>query len=190
MSQIYLCPKCGLVYKNGVNGQKCTDCGVLLVNSGYSEDRWYALPRAERDQIKANLLKPERDKAKAFEESVKNMIVSSCQQIEGYRVIKQLGLVFGECIFKSGFFNRLTASWNNFGDLLSFGDAELSGSGELMKAAREYAINKMKEEAVRKEANAILGVDAESSIGGEIIHIMIYGTAVQIEQKTIEKPPV
>ena len=111
----------------------------------------------------------------------KSMIVSSCQSIDGYRAVEQYGIVFGECVFKSGFFKRLSASIDNFADFVSFGDQEMSGSTGLMDDARNYAMNKLITNAAAKGANAIIGLDAESSIGGELIHVMIYGTAVRIE---------
>ena len=39
----------------------------------------------------------------------------------------------------------------------------------------------MKSEAVELGANAIVGIDAETSFGGDIVHITIYGTAVYVE---------
>lgn len=70
----------------------------------------------------------------------------------------------------------------NFGDILSAGDKELSGTARLLSDARDYAITKLKDEAINRDANAIIGIDAESSVGGDIMHVTIYGTAVEIEK--------
>ena len=51
-----------------------------------------------------------------------------------------------------------------------------------MESAREYAIQKMISAAAEKGANAIVGIDSESSMGGEVMHVTIYGTAVRIER--------
>lgn len=186
MSEINICPKCGLVFKNGYDEQKCTDCGVFTIYSGYEEDDWYSLPRKERDTIKEHIRQngiaelDEKAKNIAWNRSI--MILSSCASVDGYCAVEQLGLVFGECVFKSGFFKRLSASFDNLDALLSAGDQELSGSAKLIDSAREYAIKKMKNEAAHRGANAIIGIDAESSVGDDVIHVTIYGTAVKLEK--------
>ncbi len=117
----------------------------------------------------------------AIEDAKNNMILTTCPSIEGYRMTQQFGLVFGEILFKSGFMNRLAASFDNFADLLSFGDQEMTGTTDLLENARKYAINKMITQAAKKGANAIVGIDFESSAGGSIIHITVSGTAVRVE---------
>ena len=44
-----------------------------------------------------------KQKEAEFNHSVENIILSTCPSIDGYRVVKQLGLVFGECLFKASF---------------------------------------------------------------------------------------
>ena len=118
---------------------------------------------------------------KQIEENRSSMMLSTCPSMEGYKVKKQLGLVFGECLFKAGFLKSLSASFENIGAVLSFGDKELSGTTTLLDNAREYAIRKMIDKAANLGANAIVGIDSESSAGGDIIHIAIMGTAVYLE---------
>ncbi len=186
MDQIHICPKCKLVYRNGHDGLKCTDCGTSTIDSGFTEKEWYSFPKEKRESIKASLTTPEieeeRKKQSELLDRKADIILTSCPSIDGYRATQQFGLVFGECVFKSNFFKRLSASFDDLGDVLSFGDKELSGSARLISDAREYALGKMVEAAANKGANAIIGIDAESSIGGELIHVMIYGTAVKIEK--------
>ena len=43
-------------------------------------------------------------------------------------------------------------------------------------------MTKLKEETIRRGANAVIGIDAESSFGGDLMHITIYGTAVVLEK--------
>ncbi len=79
--------------------------------------------------------------------------------------------------------NAFSASFKNLEDALaSFADdKELSGSSRLLESARNYAIRKMTSDAAARGANAVIGIDSETSFGGASIHIMIYGTAVRIE---------
>ena len=58
----------------------------------------------------------------------------------------------------------------------------MSGSTELIANARAYVMEKFKTKAIALGANAILGMDFESSIGGDIVRVAIFGTAVCIEK--------
>lgn len=124
----------------------------------------------------------EHNQWQALEKAKKEMLLSTCPTVEGYRVTKQLGLVFGECAYKTGFFKTLSASLDDTFDRLALSeDKELSGTARLLEAARDYAIRKMTAAAAARGANAVIGIDSETSIGGEIMHITIYGTAVVLE---------
>ncbi len=56
----------------------------------------------------------------------------------------------------------------------SFKEQEMTGMTALMERARDYAIQKMKNSAAERGANAILGIDAEASKGEEFMHVTIY----------------
>ena len=81
----------------------------------------------------------------------------------------------------AGALKSFFAAMENIGAAFSFGDREMSGTTAIMDDAREYAINKMIDKAARLGANAIVGIDSESSSGGDFMHIAIMGTAVNIE---------
>lgn len=49
-----------------------------------------------------------------------------------------------------------------------------------MEKAREYNIIKI--ETNNKGANAIIGIDVESSMSRDIVHIMIYGPVIVVEE--------
>lgn len=110
--------------------------------------------------------------------------LTTCNSIDGYKATKQFGLVFGETVFKTGFFKSLGASMTNIAQTIKWGDQELTGTGEIMDNARDYAINKMIDRAIQKGANAIIGIDTESTLSAEFVHITIYGTAVFIEKES------
>lgn len=131
----------------------------------------------------ANDHKKEEEKQadEQLEKAREEILLTTCPTVEGYRVTKQFGLVFGECVYKTGFLKSLGASVDNFFDIMSFGDTELSGTSRILKTARDYSTSKMIEEALSRGANAVIGVDSESSLGGDIMHVTIYGTAVKIE---------
>ncbi len=148
-------------------------------------EREYAgkdIARKAEDKAIREIEEKAAEEESAYQKAKEEMLLSTCPSVEGYRIIKQLGLVFGECAYKTGFFKSLSASLDNIGDILSSGDKELSGTARILNSARDYSMNKMIEAAIQRGANAVIGIDSESSIGGDIMHVTIYGTAVVIEK--------
>jgi len=122
-----------------------------------------------------------------LEEKIKNlkqnMILTSAPFVDGYRVRKQLGLVFGETVFKASLGKTIESSIEDFGNSLSFSSVEMSGVVGHMDSAREFAIEKLINRAAEKGANAIIAIDAEATVGGSnIARVTVYGTAVLIEE--------
>lgn len=109
-----------------------------------------------------------------------DFILTTAPTVEGYRIIGQYGLVFGETVFKHGFMSRLGASLSNAVDTVSWGSRELSGSMELIEEARQYAYDKMVNEAKSRGANAIIAIDSDNTFGGDVMYISLYGTAVKV----------
>ena len=148
-------------------------------------EREYAgkdIARKAEDKAIREIEEKAAEEESAYQKAKAEMLLSTWTSVEGYRIIKQLGLVFGECAYKTGFFKSLSASLDNIGDILSSGDKELSGTARILNSARDYSMNKMIEAAIQRGANAVIGIDSESSIGGDIMHVTIYGTAVVIEK--------
>lgn len=170
--------------------RKVEDNRDLLSSMGITDTGMEHIKKAVRINAPsvAAFLESQQKKIALDDDSLSEMILSTCPSIDGYRVVKQLGLVFGECAYKTGLMKSLSATFENMGDILTAGDKELSGTSRLLESAREYAIQKMKKAAGERGANAVIGIDSESSIGGDIMHITIYGTAVALEMSKDEKP--
>lgn len=105
-----------------------------------------------------------------------DFIFTTASSLEGYKIIRQCGLVFGETVFKHGFLSRLGAAINNIG----FGTREFEGSVDLIEKARDFAYQKMKADAISRGANAIIAIDSDNTFGGEIMYLSLYGTAVKV----------
>ena len=182
------CPNCGVPLMGGM--VICPKCKYdsRTSDGGESFRKYHEQKEREKAEAEQRRIAEEEAAIKAGNRDAirgklrKEMILTSCPGVEGYRVVRQCGLVFGEVAFKTGFFKSLGAAFDNFGDILSAGDKELSGTARLLSDARDYAITKLKDEAINRDANAIIGIDAESSVGGDIMHVTIYGTAVEIEK--------
>jgi len=140
--------------------------------------------------VKCNYAADETEDAQ-WEEKLKqlkeNMILTSAPFVDGYRVKKHLGLVFGETVFKASFGKSLESSIEDLGNLLTFQSTEMSGIVSHMDRARDFALSKLISKAAERGANAVIAIDAETTIpdGTGFAHVSIYGTAVLIEK--IEK---
>ena len=181
MGGMTVCPKCKYDTKTADGGKRH---GEWLADNGepIPETLLKAYPELQtQKEDKIRKIEEAENQKKQIEANKSTMMLSTCPSMEGYKIKKQLGLVFGECLFKSGFLKSLSASFENIGAVLSFGDKELSCTTALLDNAREYAIRKMIDKAANLGANAIVGIDSESSAGGDIIHIAIMGTAVYLE---------
>ena len=106
--------------------------------------------------------------------------LTTASSLEGYKVIRQCGVVFGESLFKHGTLKQLGAGISDTIDQLKFGSRELSGSTRLLEDARNHAYQKMISEAKRRGANAVIAIDSDNTIGGEYMYISLYGTAVLV----------
>jgi uncharacterized protein YbjQ (UPF0145 family) len=104
------------------------------------------------------------------------MIVSTTNDVAGYRVVQHLGLVRGITV-------RSRSVVGNFvGGIQSFFGGKLSVYVHLAETARQEAFDHMCEHARQGGANAIIGMryDANEIMDG-ITEVLAYGTAVKVE---------
>ncbi|MBC8987088.1 heavy metal-binding domain-containing protein [Pedobacter gandavensis] len=106
------------------------------------------------------------------------MLVTTTNSIEGRKVVKYIGLVSGETIIGANIFKDLFASIR---DVVG----GRSGSYEqVLREAKDTAINEMQQYASALGANAIIGVDLDYETvgsGGSMLLVAATGTAVIIE---------
>jgi uncharacterized protein YbjQ (UPF0145 family) len=107
---------------------------------------------------------------------VPTMIVSTTNDISGYKVVRHLGVVRGITV-------RSRSVVGNFvGGLQSVFGGKLSVYVTLAETARQEAFDHMVEHAGQGGANAIIGMryDANEIMDG-ITEVLAYGTAVFVE---------
>jgi uncharacterized protein YbjQ (UPF0145 family) len=106
------------------------------------------------------------------------MLVVTTPSIPGYRIVGVIGIVSGMSIRTRGLLGRLGASV----------EAIVGGRSEAyiteLKKAREEALKDLVEEAQRLGANAVVGVDFETSevLEGFLV-VTATGTAVVVERE-------
>jgi uncharacterized protein YbjQ (UPF0145 family) len=104
------------------------------------------------------------------------MIVSTTNDVVGYKIVRHLGLVRGITV-------RSRSVVGNFvGGLQSVFGGKLSVYVSLAETARQEAFDHMCEHAAQGGANAVIGMryDANEIMDG-ITEVLAYGTAVWVE---------
>ena len=158
MEFIYICPKCGLVYRNKTDASNiCSNCSIETISSGYDDQDWYAYSRDQREKLKKALMDPylnqatkqeiaKINKEKAKQEALTNILISSGFNFDGYRIVKYSGYISGDDavqIPRSGVFG------GNNGQNLT----------DALVRIRRQALKELKEAAYDLGCNAVIGVD-------------------------------
>jgi uncharacterized protein YbjQ (UPF0145 family) len=105
------------------------------------------------------------------------MLISTMNDVPGYRVTRVLGEVFGLTVRSRNAFSQGGAG------LKSMFGGELKGMTKNLQTSREEVIERMASEAEGRGANAVLAMRFDTSeMGNTWTEICAYGTAVVIEQ--------
>jgi uncharacterized protein YbjQ (UPF0145 family) len=107
----------------------------------------------------------------------KPMMVSTTNEVAGYRVVRHLGLVRGITV------RSRSVVGNFFGGLQTIFGGKLSVYVNLAETTRQEAFDHMCQHAAEAGANAIIGMryDANEIMDG-VTEVLAYGTAVIVER--------
>lgn len=107
-----------------------------------------------------------------------DMLVVTTNDLPGYEVVETYGEVFGLIVRSRNLFSNIGASFRTV-----FG-GEVKGYTTLLSDSREHALERLKQAAAAKGANAILAMRFDSGdIGGVMNEVAAYGTAVKVAKK-------
>ncbi len=102
------------------------------------------------------------------------MIVTTTPSVEGYQIAEYLGIVTGEAFMGANVIRDIFASVT---DIIG----GRSGAYEAKLAdARETALAEMQDKALSRGANAIVGVDLDYEVIGQMLMVSASGTAVRL----------
>jgi len=102
------------------------------------------------------------------------MIVTTTHNVEGYQIADYKGIVTGEAIMGANIVRDLFAGIT---DIIG----GRSGTYEAKLAdARETALREMQERASELGANAVVGVDLDYEVIGQMLMVSASGTAVRL----------
>ncbi|MDR2977543.1 MAG: heavy metal-binding domain-containing protein [Streptococcaceae bacterium] len=105
-----------------------------------------------------------------------DVMISTMNDMPGYKVTEVFGEVFGLT-------TRSRNAISSMGQgLKQIAGGEIKGYTSLQHSSREEAIARLKDEAAKKGANAILAMRFDSSTFGTVDSVAAYGTAVKVEK--------
>ncbi len=105
-----------------------------------------------------------------------DVLLSTTENIPGYRIVKVVGIARGGVVRAKHVGKDILAAFKNITG------GEIKEYTELLAEARETAIKRLKEDARRKGANAVIGLRfMTSAIASGAAEIFAYGTAVVVE---------
>ncbi len=104
------------------------------------------------------------------------MLLSTTDNIPGKKIVKHLGLAKGNTIRARHIGRDVMAGLRNIVG------GEITDYTKMMAESREQALDRMKADAEKMGANAVIGVSfATSMIMQSASEILVYGTAVVVE---------
>jgi uncharacterized protein YbjQ (UPF0145 family) len=105
------------------------------------------------------------------------MIVTTTENIAGYRVVQSKGQCFGVIVRSRGLAGNFIAA------LRTIIGGEIYEYTELLEQARRHALDRMVKNATAMGANAVVMMRFDSSeIGRTMSEIVAYGTAAVVEE--------
>jgi len=106
------------------------------------------------------------------------VVTTTTNDVPGYEVVEVYGEVFGLIVRSRNLFSNIGAGLRTI-----FG-GEVGGYTKLLSRTREEAVDRMRQEAKAKGANAVIGMNFDTSeLGGVMSEVAAYGTAVKIRPK-------
>jgi uncharacterized protein YbjQ (UPF0145 family) len=104
------------------------------------------------------------------------MIVTTSENVPGYRVSRVLGLAFGLTVRSRGMGGNMAAG------LKSLVGGEIRSYTKLLEDARREAVDRLVENSTAMGANAVVMMRFDSSeMGQTMSEIVAYGTAMVVE---------
>jgi len=105
------------------------------------------------------------------------ILISTMNDIPGYRVTAVYGEVFGLTARARNVFSNVGAS------LRTVVGGEAGGYTKLLSASREQAVERLRQATRARGGNAVIAMRFDANeLGGMISEVVAYGTAVTIER--------
>ena len=112
------------------------------------------------------------------------IIITTMNDLPGYEVTEVYGEVFGLIVRARNAFSNIGASFR------TFAGGEVKGYTKLLAESRNHAVDRLREAATERGANAVLAMRFDCNEIGDIMsEVAAYGTAVRVERRGSYAPP-
>lgn len=120
-----------------------------------------------------------------------NILLSTTHTLDGYIITQYIDIISSEVVYKVSFPRALSQMLTDTVDNWKiFSNNELRGTTALIQEAKDYVKNDLIEKAKDLGANAVVGIDIETSISNDgVAKASINGTAVKIVESETNKSP-
>ncbi|MBT3756418.1 MAG: heavy metal-binding domain-containing protein [Candidatus Cloacimonetes bacterium] len=151
---------------------KCSKCGkpLSVLNNRYKiNDILYCQSCKDLYRLK------EKENFPKVKAELEKIIITTTVNVEGYKVEKYLGIESVEIVIGTGPISELVSDFNDF-----FGQRSTKFEKKL-QVAKQMAFSRLKQKALDKSANAIIGIDIDyTEFTGNRIGLIVNGTLVHI----------
>ena len=194
----------------GLNGKICDQCqkNISNIRSGhlakakayfaniqiqsdmaqkFIEKQYTDYSSVECQDIADELLEEQKKLELQREQDLANFLLTTTSNLDGYKIKKYIDIVYSEVIYSINVFKSVDLFIKDSVDNFHiFSDKELRGTTELIQEAKNYAKRDLVKKAMALGANAVIGIDIESSLGSGTngaARVSINGTAVIVEKE-------
>ena len=186
----------------------CIHCGSDLAVTTQKTKQWYSMQSDDSkeefkqqirteyteehlEELRQLLLEKQRYEEKKRSRSqisplekqyrLNTFIMTTGCSFEGYVVTEYIDVLFDEILVGLGLGKAIVSGFDNF--FSSLAGSEATTMTNKLNEVKEQLKTRLIEKAIDMGANAMLGVDFESSKLGDLIMVSISGTAVRIEKQ-------
>lgn len=172
-----ICENCG--YEENTYGQKaCSNCGHKLFY--INEDTDFDNVESQKTSDNYNSIPNHIKENDEYWDKINSCKLTTGYNFEGYKIVEYYDVIFEESFIGIGFGTHLKAIGDLFAQLT--GD-EFKAITHRLKEVKAIVRQKLIKDAISLGANAIIGIDFESSnLIGDTILVSMTGTAVKIEK--------
>ena len=153
----------------------------------FIEKQYTDYSSVECQDIADELLEEQKKLELQKEQDLANFLLTTTSTLDGYKIKKYIDIVYSEVIYSINVFKSVDLFIKDSVDNFHiFSDKELRGTTELIQEAKNYAKRDLVKKAMALGANAVIGIDIESSIGSGTngaARVSINGTAVIVEKE-------
>ena len=171
---IIICEKC--TFENEYGKKYCENCGHPLFYNIYDSEN-----EEESELEEENTNTDEDLKDDAYFEKLNNIILSTTNSLSGHEIEKYIDVITTESIVGIGIGTHLKSIGDFFADLTG---SEYRAMTNRIDRVKNNLKEKIKEEALKLDGDAVIGIDFESSsfMSGAIM-VSASGTVVKLKKE-------